>query len=68
MVVIGGSNSANTRHLVETCSSLVETHLVERADEVDESWFAGKHHVGITAGASTPDEAVEELIAKLRSL
>jgi 4-hydroxy-3-methylbut-2-enyl diphosphate reductase len=68
MVVIGGSNSANTRHLVETCSSLVETHLVERADEVDESWFAGKHYVGITAGASTPDEAVEELIAKLRSL
>jgi len=68
MVVIGGSNSANTRHLVETCSSLVETHLVERADEVDESWFAGKHHVGITAGASTPDEAVDELIAKLRSL
>lgn len=68
MVVIGGSNSANTRHLVETCSSLVETHLVERADEVDESWFAGKHHVGITAGASTPDEAVEELIARLRSL
>lgn len=68
MVVIGSSNSANARHLVEICSSLVETHLVETADEVDESWFAGKHHVGITAGASTPDEAVEELIAKLRSL
>jgi 4-hydroxy-3-methylbut-2-enyl diphosphate reductase IspH len=28
----------------------------------------GKHHIGITAGASTPDEAVEELIAKLKSL
>lgn len=68
IVVIGSSNSANARHLVEICSSLVETHLVETADEVDESWFAGKHHVGITAGASTPDEAVEELIAKLRSL
>ncbi len=68
MVVIGGGNSANTRHLVEICSSVVETHFVETAEEVDNSWFRGKHHVGITAGASTPDEAVEELIDRLRSL
>ncbi len=68
IIVIGGSNSANARHLVEICSPLVETHLVETADEVDTSWLAGKHHIGITAGASTPDEAVEELIDKLRSL
>jgi len=68
MIVIGGTNSANARHLVEICSPSIETHLVETAEEVDNSWFAGKHHIGITAGASTPDEAVEELIAKLRSL
>lgn len=68
MIVIGGSNSANARHLVEICSSLVETHLVETADEVDSSWFSNKQHVGITAGASTPDEAVEELMTRLRSL
>jgi 4-hydroxy-3-methylbut-2-enyl diphosphate reductase len=68
MIVIGGSNSANARHLVEICSPLVETHLVEIADEVNTSWLMGKHHIGITAGASTPDEAVEELIAKLSSL
>ena len=68
MIVIGGSNSANAKHLIEICSPLVETHLVETADEVNTSWLAGKHHIGITAGASTPDEAVEELIDKLRSL
>ncbi|MCJ7791403.1 MAG: 4-hydroxy-3-methylbut-2-enyl diphosphate reductase [Dehalococcoidia bacterium] len=68
MIVIGGSNSANAKHLLEICSPLVETHLVETAEEVDNSWLMGKHHIGITAGASTPDEAVEELIAKLRSL
>jgi 4-hydroxy-3-methylbut-2-enyl diphosphate reductase len=68
MIVIGGSNSANTRHLVEICSLLVETHSVETVDEVKPSWFAGKHQIGITAGASTPDEAVEELIDRLRSL
>jgi len=68
IIVIGGTNSANARHLVEICSPLVETHLVEIAEEVDNSWLMGKHHIGVTAGASTPDEAVEELIAKLRSL
>jgi len=68
MIVIGGSNSANARHLVEICSPLVETHLIETADEVKTSWLAGKRRIGITAGASTPDEAVEELIGKLKSL
>jgi 4-hydroxy-3-methylbut-2-enyl diphosphate reductase len=67
MIVIGGSNSANTRHLVEICSPLVETHSVETADELRTSWLAGKNHIGITAGASTPDEAVEALVARLRS-
>jgi len=68
MVVVGGRNSANARHLVEICSALVETHLIETADEVDNSWFLGKSHVSITAGASTPDEAVEELVVKLSSI
>jgi 4-hydroxy-3-methylbut-2-en-1-yl diphosphate reductase len=68
MIVIGGGSSANARHLVEMCSSVVETHLVETIDDVDQSWLSGKHHVGITAGASTPDDAVDELIAALRSL
>ncbi len=68
MIVIGGSNSANARHLVEICSPLVETHLIETADEVNTSWFVGKNHIGITAGASTPDESVEAFIAKLKSL
>ena len=68
IIVIGGSNSANARHLVEICSPLVETYLVETAEEVNNSWLLGKQNIGITAGASTPDEAVEELIAKLNIL
>jgi 4-hydroxy-3-methylbut-2-enyl diphosphate reductase len=67
MLVMGGSNSANTKHLVEICSPIVETHSVETADEVRTSWLAGKNQIGITAGASTPDEAVEALVARLRS-
>ena len=68
MVVIGGYNSANTKQLAEICSPIVETRLVETADDLDVKWFAGKQRVGITAGTSTPDEAIEEVIAKLRSL
>jgi 4-hydroxy-3-methylbut-2-enyl diphosphate reductase len=68
MIVIGGSNSANTKHLVEICSPLVKTRAVETADEVRASWLAGKNQIGITAGASTPDEAVEALVSRLRSL
>jgi 4-hydroxy-3-methylbut-2-enyl diphosphate reductase len=67
MIVVGGYNSANTRRLAEACSPIVETHLVERADEVDYAWFEGKHCIGITAGASTPDETIEDVITKLKS-
>jgi len=68
VIVVGGHNSANTKRLAEACSSIVETHLVETAGEIAQSWLDGKHHIGITAGASTPDEAIQEVIAKLNSL
>lgn len=68
IIVIGGRNSANTKRLAEACSAIVETHPVETAEEIRKSWLTGKHHIGITAGASTPDEAIQEVIAKLNSL
>ena len=68
MIVIGGMNSANTRRLVEICSPLVETHLIETADDLDESWLVNKKHVGITAGASTPEETIDEVVDKLTLL
>jgi len=68
MIVVGGHNSANTKRLAEACSPIVETHQVERASEVNDSWLAGKQQVGITAAASTPDEAIEEVVAKLKFL
>ncbi len=69
MVVVGGRNSANTRHLAELCaSSGVETHHIERADEIESSWLAGKERVGVTAGASTPDEAIDAVVERLEEL
>ena len=68
MLVIGGKNSANSKRLAEICSTMVETHLVETADEVNSSWFADKYRIGITAGTSTPDETINDVVTKLKSL
>lgn len=68
MIVVGGHNSANTQLLAEVCTPLVETHLIETAAEIKRDWLVGKQHIGVTAGASTPDEAIEEVVAKLESL
>jgi len=67
MVVIGGRDSANTRRLAEICSTVVETHRVEMASEIDEAWLKGKSSVGVTAGASTPNEAINEVVLRLKS-
>lgn len=68
MIVIGGHNSANTCKLAEVCSPIVETHHIENADEIDARWLQGKDKIGITAGASTPDEAIEQVIKRIESI
>ena len=68
MIVVGGHNSANTRRLAEVCQHIVETHHIENAGEIDAGWLKGKKAVGITAGASTPDEAIEQVIEKIGPL
>ena len=68
MIVVGGHNSANTRRLAEVCSTVVETHHIENADEINTNWLRGKQTVGITAGASTPDEAISQVIDRIRSI
>ena len=68
MLVVGGRHSANTRRLAETCAAVVETHHVETADEIDQTWFAGKEKAGLTAGASTPDSVIDEVAQRLSSL
>jgi 4-hydroxy-3-methylbut-2-enyl diphosphate reductase len=68
MIVVGGHNSANTQRLAEVCAPLVETHLIETAAEIKKDWVKGKQNVGVTAGASTPDEAIEEVVLTLKSL
>ena len=68
MLVIGGRGSANTNRLAELCSTVTETHLIETAEEIKPSWFQGKKLVGVTSGASTSEQTIDEVLAKLEGL
>lgn len=68
MVVIGGHNSANTCHLAELCAQHAPTYHVEHVAELCLSWFEHTQSIGITAGASTPQEQIVELAKALRVL
>jgi 4-hydroxy-3-methylbut-2-enyl diphosphate reductase len=66
VVVVGGKNSANTRHLAEICRAIQpRTWHVETEEELEPGWFQGCRLVGISAGASTPDWVVEGVAARL---
>ncbi len=67
VVVVGGRDSGNTLRLAELCSARQpNTHHVESAAEIDPVWFRGVRVVGITAGASTPQEQIEAVLARLK--
>ncbi|OFX24049.1 MAG: 4-hydroxy-3-methylbut-2-enyl diphosphate reductase [Anaeromyxobacter sp. RBG_16_69_14] len=69
VVVVGGKNSANTRHLAEICRGIQpRTWHVETEEELQPEWFRGCRVVGVSAGASTPDWVIEGVAGRLRSL
>ena len=69
MVVIGGRNSSNTTRLAEICRDhCARSHHIESADELDPAWFEGCKTVGVTAGASTPENQIQAVVTKLESL
>ncbi|MGD8401103.1 MAG: 30S ribosomal protein S1, partial [Bacillota bacterium] len=69
MIVVGGKNSANTRHLAQICrSGGTLTYQVEDAAELQTGWFAGVSRIGVTAGASTPDAQIFSVVEKINLL
>jgi len=65
--VIGSRNSSNSNRLVDVTRELgTASHLIDRADEVEEEWLEGVETVGITSGASAPEELVSELVEMFR--
>jgi 4-hydroxy-3-methylbut-2-enyl diphosphate reductase len=68
MIVVGGYESANTRHLKEIASEFCPAYHIERAEQLQEEWFAGVKTVGVTAGASTPDYVIKEVVDALEEI
>ncbi len=67
VLVIGSRNSSNSNRLVEVARAHgAESHLIDHEDQVREEWLEGKRTVGITSGASAPEELVQRLVAFFR--
>ena len=69
MIVIGGKHSSNTKQLHSICKRDCEdSYLIENCKELDSSWFEDKNLCGISAGASTPDWVVQNVIDKIEEM
>jgi 4-hydroxy-3-methylbut-2-enyl diphosphate reductase len=68
VLVVGSRESSNSNRLVETARAAgVAAHLVEDRNQLEERWFDGFETVGITAGASTPEQLVQGVLAWFRA-
>ena len=67
VLVIGSTNSSNSNRLVEVAREHgAASHLIDNHTQVEEEWLEGVETVGITSGASAPEELVESLVAFFR--
>ena len=67
VLVIGSTNSSNSNRLVEVAREHgAASHLIDNSLQVDEAWLDGIESVGITSGASAPEELVEQLVEFFR--
>lgn len=68
VLVIGSRNSSNSNRLVEVAQEHgADSHLIDNELQVDERWLSGKRVVGITSGASAPEELVQRLVEFFRA-
>jgi len=66
MIIIGGKNSSNTKQLHSIAkSNCPDSYHIEGPDDIEDAWFEGKKLCGISAGASTPDWIIEQVIARI---
>jgi 4-hydroxy-3-methylbut-2-enyl diphosphate reductase len=69
ILVVGAKNSSNSNRLCEIGQEEgIPSYLIADASALDAKWLEGKHTVGLTAGASAPEELIQEVITALRRL
>ena len=69
VVVVGSPTSSNTNRLRELAERLgVPAYMVDDASELQDAWFEGRSSVGVTAGASAPEDLVQGVVQRLKTL
>jgi 4-hydroxy-3-methylbut-2-enyl diphosphate reductase len=69
VIVVGSPNSSNSNRLREVAANQgVQAYMVDKADELDPRWVAGRRLIGVTAGASAPEVLVRDVIERLKAL
>jgi len=68
MIVIGGKNSSNTKQLLTICEENTTSYLIEDEKELNYTWFENKNICGITAGASTPDWIIQNVVNEIERI
>ena len=67
ILVIGSGNSSNCKRLTEVARARnIESYRIGSAEEILDEWIVGVDKIGITSGASTPEDLVNEVVAKLK--
>ncbi len=69
MIIIGGKHSGNTNRLAQISKSInPNTYHIEKADELKPEWFKNVENVGISAGASTPDWIINDVVERIKEI
>jgi 4-hydroxy-3-methylbut-2-enyl diphosphate reductase len=69
MIIIGGKNSSNTKQLYLISKQFCKnSYLVENEKELNKKWFDKKNHCGVSAGASTPEWLIQNIIKKIKQI
>lgn len=69
IIVIGGKNSSNSKELYAKAKEFgIESYFIQSEEQLQKEWFEGKEEIGVTAGASTPDYLINEVVNKIKEL
>ena len=67
MLVIGDPRSSNTSKLTNVCAEKTKTYQISGAGDILDEWLVGVQNVGVTAGASTPEWTIKEVLVKMEN-
>lgn len=69
VVVIGGKKSSNSKELYAKCKEFgVEGYFIQSKEQLQKEWFNGKEKIGVTAGASTPDYLINDVVNRIKEM